>query len=87
MLLNQNVSRNLFLIAILLFGHTGIFSSCSSDDNSASEPGMAPATHHHLWSGGLLRHRIEKRERLTSQRDRHRVRQTNIFATNLDKSK
>ena len=87
MLLNQNVSRNLFLIAILLFGHAGIFSSCSSDDNSASEPGMAPATHHHLWSGGLLRHRIEKRERLTSQRDRHRVRQTNIFATNLDKSK
>ena len=87
MLLNQNVSRNLFLIAILLFGHAGIFSSCSSDDNSASEPGMAPATHHHLWSGGLLRHRIEKRERLTSQRDRHSVRQTNIFATNLDKSK
>ena len=42
MLLNQNVSRNLFLIAILLFGHTGIFSSCSSDDNSASEPGTAP---------------------------------------------
>ena len=69
MLLNQNVSRNLFLIAILLFGHAGIFSSCSSDDNSASEPGTAPATHHHLWSGGLLRHRIEKRERLTSQRD------------------
>ena len=87
MLLNQNVSRNLFLIAILLFGHAGIFSSCSSDDNSASEPGTAPATHHHLWSGGLLRHRIEKRERLTSKRDRHRVRQTNIFATNLDKSK
>ena len=84
---NHHVSKALFLLATLLFCGAGFFSSCSSDDNSASEPGMAPATHHHLWSGGLLRHRIEKRERLTSQRDRHRVRQTNIFATNLDKSK
>ena len=50
MLQNHNVSRNLFLLAILLFCAAGIFSSCSSDDNPASESGTTPIT----WRDGVM---------------------------------
>ena len=47
---NHLVSKTLFLFTILLFCGAGIFSSCSTDDNPASEPDTTPIT----WHDGVM---------------------------------